>query len=113
MNVKTKMYFGPSLAALTQNEKNTLEISGRLNRTAERYLGILEQYAIELTAPEIACLKKICMVGHMSMDEIAELPHDVAQFRGYVDGLDTHAFAQKLKEAPLVALIATVDQIGL
>lgn len=113
MNVKTKVFFGPPLAALTKNAKNPLEISGRLNRTAERYFGILQQYAIELSPAEITCLQKICMTGHMSMDEIAYLPYDVAQFTESIDGLDASAFAHKLKDVPLVSLIATVDRIGL
>ena len=41
MNKKTNLYFGPPLALLTESQKNTLEISGKVNRTAERYLEIL------------------------------------------------------------------------
>ena len=52
MNKKTRVYFGPPLAALTENEKNTMEVSGKINRTAERYLEILRSHRIELTAPE-------------------------------------------------------------
>ena len=38
---KTQVFFGPPLARLTEGGRNTLEISGRLNRTAERYLELL------------------------------------------------------------------------
>ena len=34
---KTSVFFGPPLAILADGQKNTLEISGKLNRTAERY----------------------------------------------------------------------------
>ena len=40
---KTPVFFGPPLAILTDGQKNTMEISGKLNRTAERYLEIQRQ----------------------------------------------------------------------
>ena len=60
MNRKTPLYFGPPLARLTQSESNTLEISGKVNRTAERYLEILRYHGFELSEPERECLTRIC-----------------------------------------------------
>jgi hypothetical protein len=52
---KTNVFFGPPLAILAEGQKNTLEISGKLNRTAERYLEILKHHGLELTEPERQC----------------------------------------------------------
>ena len=70
---KTNVFFGPPLAILAQGQKNTMLISGKLNRTAERYLEILKRHAVELTDPERQCLVHICHVGFMSPLEISEL----------------------------------------
>jgi hypothetical protein len=51
-----------------------MEISGRLNRTAERYLEILKYHGLELTEPERQCLTHICHIGFMSPLEIANCP---------------------------------------
>ena len=60
MNKKTRIYFGPPLALLTEKENNTMEVSGRLNRTAERYLEIIARHGVDLTGPERKCLQSIC-----------------------------------------------------
>jgi hypothetical protein len=49
---KTPVFFGPPLAIHTDGQKNTMEISGRLNRTAERYLELMRRHGVELTEPE-------------------------------------------------------------
>ena len=74
---KTNVFFGPPLAILADGQKNTLEISGKLNRTAERYLEILRRHGLELSKPERACLAHICHIGFMSPLEIEELPFEV------------------------------------
>ena len=73
MNQKQNVFFGPPLARLTIEQKNTLEISGRLNRTAERYLAIINYHGITLEAPEKTCLRSISMIGFMSVDEISNI----------------------------------------
>ncbi len=62
---KTPVFFGPPLAILTEGKKNTMEISGRLNLAAERYLEILHHHGLELSEPERACLRHICKTGFM------------------------------------------------
>lgn len=113
LNAKTKLYFGPPLAELTKNEGNTLEISGRVNRTAERYLALLGHYGLTLNEPEIACLRAISMIGHLSVDEIAYIADDVDQFREPIEGLDKDALFEKLKNASFVELVVTLDKLGL
>ncbi len=57
---KTPIFFGPPLAILTAGQKNTMEISGKLNRTAERYLELLRYHGLELSEPERQCIAHIC-----------------------------------------------------
>lgn len=113
MNKKTKIYFGPPLSILTENEKNTLAISGKINRTAERYMEIIEQHShITLTDAERDCLKQICQTGFMSTLEIHELADDVRDAEFEVEGLDREALIQKLESASFVELVATVEELG-
>lgn len=109
---KTNVFFGPPLAILADGQKNTLEISGKLNRTAERYLEILKVHGLELSEPERACLAHICHIGFMSPLEIEELPFEVTMTRFECDGLDKAALATKLEAASFADLVAVVESLG-
>jgi hypothetical protein len=112
MNTKTKIYFGPPLAILTEGFNNTLEISGRINRTAERYLEIMRGQGIELSDAERACVTKICDFGFMAPYEIRELPIDVRMSDFVADGLDKEQLAQKLEACSFAGLVALVEDLG-
>ncbi len=53
------------------------KFSGKLNRTAERYLEIIRQHGIEITESERTYLISICNIGFMVPYEISELPDEV------------------------------------
>lgn len=113
MNKKTKIYFGPPLSLLTENEKNTMEISGKINRTAERYLEIMRHHnTIELTKPERVCLVKICDFGFMAPYEILELADEVRAEEFEVEGLDREALIKKLESVNFVELVVMVEELG-
>jgi hypothetical protein len=109
---KTNIFFGPPLAILAAGQKNTLEISGKLNRTAERYLELQKHHGLELTAPERACLAHICGIGFMSPLEIRELGLEVSLTRFHCDGLDKVALEAKLQTASFADLLAVVESLG-
>ncbi|RLJ62114.1 hypothetical protein [Sulfurisoma sediminicola] len=109
---KTSVFFGPPLAILAEGQKNTMEISGKLNRTAERYLEILRHHGLELTEPERLCLAHICHIGFMSPLEIRELPLEVELTRFECAGLDKAALAAKLESASFADLVAVVETLG-
>jgi len=109
---KTPVFFGPPLARLTQHQKNTLEISGVLNRTAERYLELMKCHGLPLTEPEAACLRHIAHIGFMSPLEIRELPMEVELTRFECAGLDKPALAAKLQAASFADLVAVVESLG-
>lgn len=109
---KTNIFFGPPLAILAQGQKNTMEISGKLNRTAERYLEMLKYHGLELTEPERLCLIHICHIGFMSPLEIRELPLEVELTAFECDGLDKAALAAKLEQASFADLVAVVESLG-
>ena len=109
---KTNVFFGPPLAILSDGQKNTLEISGKLNRTAERYLEILKSHGLELTEPERQCLAHICHIGFMSPLEIRELPMEVSLTRFDCEGLDKPALAAKLEAASFADLVSVVESLG-
>ena len=112
MNKKTPIYFGPPLAILTENEKNTLERSGKLNRAAERYLEIIRRHGVELTDPERQCLLKVCEAGYLAPYEIIELADDVRDGQFDIDGLDTAALIAKLEAASFADLVSVVEGLG-
>ncbi len=97
---------------LTEKEKNTLEISGKINRTAERYLEIMRRHSIELTAAERECLTRICDFGFMATYEIQELVDEVRAAEFEVEGLDREALIRKLESASYADLVAIVEELG-
>ena len=112
MNKKTRIYFGPPLSILTENESNTMEVSGKLNRTAERYLEIMARHGVEITEPERACLQQICAAGVLAPYEILELPMEVDLFKGEIDGLDRETLIAKLEAASFADLVVLVESLG-
>ena len=109
---KTPVFFGPPLAILTRDQKNTMEISGRINRTAERYLELIKLHGLELSEPERRCIAHICHIGFMSPLEIRELPLEVEMTAFECDGLDKAALAARLKAASFADLVAVVESLG-
>jgi hypothetical protein len=109
---KTPVFFGPPLAILTAGQKNTMEISGKINRTAERYLEIQREHGVALTEPERQCIAHICHIGYMSPLEIRELPIEVELTRFECEGLDKPALAGKLHAARFADLVAVVESLG-
>ena len=109
---KTQVFFGPPLARLTEGGRNTLEISGRLNRTAERYMELIGRHGVELTEPERRCIAHICNIGFMSPLDIRELPMEVELTRFECEGLDKRVLAGKLDQASFADLVALVESLG-
>lgn len=109
---KTPIFFGPPLAHLTAGQKNTLEISGRINRTAERYLELMRRHGLALSEAERQCLAHICHIGFMSPLEISELPLEVELTRFECEGLDKAALAARLRAASFADLVAVVESLG-
>jgi hypothetical protein len=112
MNKKTRIYFGPPLALLTETEKNTMEVSGKINRTAERYLEIVGIHGVELNEAERECLLRICAAGYLAPYEIRELALEVKLAKFEIEGLDRKVLAAKLKAASFADLVAVVEDLG-
>ncbi|GMV47268.1 MAG: hypothetical protein AMXMBFR66_26660 [Pseudomonadota bacterium] len=109
---KTPVFFGPPLARLTEGQRNTLEISGKLNRTAERYLELMRRHGVALSDAERHCLARLCDIGFMSPLEIRELPLEVELTDFDCEGLDKPALAAKLRAASFADLLAIVESLG-
>jgi len=109
---KTSIFFGPPLAILAQGQKNTMLISGKLNRTAERYLEILKHHSVNLSEPDRLCLAHICHIGFMSPLEISELADEVGMTTFECAGLDKADLAARLEAASFADLVAIVESLG-
>ncbi len=112
MNPKTRIFFGPPLALLTERQANTMEISGKINRTAERYLEIMRHHGLDLSQAERACIAHVCDFGFMAPQEIRELPFEVRESEFESDGLDKEALATRLEGASFANLVAVVEELG-
>ena len=109
---KTPVFFGPPLARLTESGRHTMEISGILNRTAERYLALKQHHGLELSEPERQCVAHVCGIGYLSPLEITELGLEVRLTPFECEGLDKAALADKLDAAPFVDLLVLVESLG-
>ncbi len=112
VNRKTPLFFGPPLALLTEGQTNTMEISGKVNRTAERYLEILNCHGLELSAAERECLIELCGIGYMSTEDMRDLPDDVRFSICSDPRLDKELLAARLESATFADLVATVEALG-
>lgn len=112
MNRKTKIYFGPPLARLTEAGGNTMELSGRINLAVERYLEIVARHGVALNDAETECLRRICAAGVLAPHEILELPMEVELGREEIPGLDRAALVAKLEAASFADLVSVVESIG-
>jgi hypothetical protein len=109
---KTQVFFGPPLARLTEGGRHTMEISGILNRTAERYLALRQHHGLDLSEPERQCIAHVCGIGFMSPLEITELGLEVRLTPFECEGLDKAALAAKLEAASFADLLAVVESLG-
>jgi hypothetical protein len=109
---KTPVFFGPPLAKLTEGGRHTMEISGILNRTAERYLALQQHHGLELSEAERQCVAHVCGIGFLSPLEITELGLEVRLTTFECEGLDKAALADKLDAASFVDLLVLVESLG-
>ena len=109
---KTPVFFGPPLARLTESGRHTMEISGILNRTAERYLALRQHHGLALSEAERQCLAHVCGIGYLSPLEITELGLEVRLTPFELEGLDKGALADKLDAASFADLLAAVESLG-
>ncbi len=112
MIANTRIFFGPPLALLTADQTGTLKISGKINRTAERYLEIMRHHGLELSQAERACIAHICDIGFMAPQEIRELPFEVTETEFESEGLNKEALAARLEAASFEDLVAVVEELG-
>jgi len=111
-NRKNGVFFGPPLARLTSAETNTMGISGKINRTAERYLEIVRRHGLDLSKAEQACIAHVCGFGFMSPQEIRELPLEVRQTAFQCDRLDKEDLAARLEAASYADLVVVIEKLG-
>ena len=107
MAKKSSVYFGPPLIELTENLKPGDSVSGRINRTAERYQAICRRHGIDLTDDERAVLQDVLngtwtepLLIHHLAGEVADSEFDAPQL------------VEKLRAASFADLVATVEKLG-
>lgn len=108
----TRILFGPPLALLTAAQTGTMEISGKINRTAERYLEIMRHRGLDLSPAERACIAHVCDIGFMAPQEIRELPFEVRMTEFECEGLNKETLAARLETASFEDLVAVVEELG-
>ena len=109
---KTPVFFGPPLAKLTESGRHAMEISGILNRTAERYLALKQHHGLDLSESERQCVAHVCGIGYLSPLEITELGLEVRLTNFECKGLDKATLADRLDAAHFVDLLMLVESLG-
>ena len=120
MAKRQTVYFGPPLAALTEDLKELDTVSGRINRAAERYGEILKRHGVALTEEERCVLGKCLRVGLFGSDRarsrvgpvlILHLADTVADSE-FADQSEARSLIDKLRAASFADLVATVEGMG-
>ena len=116
MAKKTSVYFGEPLMELTNGCDATSgpnSVSGRINRTAERYLAILQRHGLDLTEQERDVLKS-CLSGSwvepLLIRHLADEVEDSERFEEQDPAALT--LVDKLRGASFADLVATVEKLG-
>lgn len=116
MSRKSSVYFGPPLEALTSNLTDEDSVSGKLNRTAERYLEILKRHGL---SEEERVMLRVCITGPWL--DISTIRHlaDLADAKKVLDLSGApllekrrQALIAKLRNAPFADLVAEVERLG-
>jgi hypothetical protein len=111
MAKRSTVYFGPPLAALTADLKGSESVSGRINRTAERYLELVKRHGLDLTEPERLILGN-CLSGSWAEPLMIRHLADEVEDSEFADRPDAQALIAKLRGASFADLLATVEQLG-
>ncbi len=113
MAKKSSVYFGPPLAALTSDLKDSDTVSGKINRTAERYLEIIKRHKTELTDDEKQVLLNCLSGAFVDPLLIRHLADEVADSGEYLDGSEAaKSLHTKLESASFVELVVIVESLG-
>lgn len=112
--MKISIYAGRPLAALLEDHENR---SGRINAVADRYLGIVEHHAPEMTEAEW-CAVCDALNGYWITDRAgvramwAEI-YDGDRINGLGEkwGADAIALAERVREMPFAELVALAEVV--
>lgn len=111
MSKKSSVYFGPPLAALTSGLKPHDSVSGKLNRTAERYLAICERHGIDLTPDEKLVFSSVLLGSLVDPLFIQCLADEVAD-SDFRDTDAAQSLLKKIRSASYADLVAMVECYG-
>lgn len=110
---KSSVYFGLPLESLTSDLKGSESVSGRINRTAERYLEIVKRHGIGLTDAERTILGNFLSgswVDPLLIRHLADEVRDSEAFKTRDPA--ALSLAAKLDGASFADLVATVENFG-
>lgn len=111
MSKKSSVYFAEPLLALTGNLGEGDSCSGRINRTAERYLEIVKRHDLGLTDAERLILGNCLSGSWVDPIVIRHLADEVADSE-FADTKEAKALIKKLQAANFADLVAEVERLG-
>jgi len=110
MSKKSSVYFGPPMMAHTGNLASGDSVSGRLNRTVDRYMEICKRHALALNDAELQILAGV-LSGSLADNLLIRHLADELLDSDYVDAPEGMPLVTRLREASFVELVATVEQV--
>ena len=111
MGKKSSIYFGPVLIEHTSGLETGDSVSGRINRTAERYVEVCKRHGIELSDDERIFLANILMGSFVDPLLIRHLPHEIRDSDKSGD-INLEALAEKIENANFADRVALVESLG-
>jgi len=113
MAKKSSVYFGPPLMALTTGLRDGDSVSGKLNRTAERYLDIIKRQGLDLDETEAMIIRNCLMGSVVEPLLIRHLADEVEDS----EFMNTHPqtckpLVERLRQASFADLVATIERLG-
>lgn len=112
MSRRTTIYMGKLLEEHTTNLAERDSVSGRINRTVERYISICQQHRgrVDLTVDEADFLTLFLGDDWADPLQIKYLPQEIRQAKS--DIVDVNQLADKIDNVSFADLIALVEVLG-
>lgn len=109
MSKKSSVYFGGTMQEHTSQLEPWDSISGRVNRTVDRYVAICKRHGIDLTEAERDHISRLSRAHFFGLELIEDLEGRVRRSQSEVINVDH--LADKLRRASLADLVSLIESL--
>ncbi len=109
MAKRSSVYFSKTLVQHTSDLPDNDSVSGRINRSVERYVAIVQEHGVELTDAEIDHINGHCD-DFANILQIKYLAEEIRKTKS--DVIDTGQLADKLATVTFADLVTLMESLG-